>query len=200
MKATQLSLAIFLVAAVSFMSKAQDKPKLEYTVGTGVSIDRTHSLWGVNLTNELNMQLKQRFSLNLGLTYYQSLGSLYGKSLPESSAGKNEEQSSGIFFTPSLKYDLIQNPSGFNLSLGLGPSLQLGGATFISTPFSRVNVDSYTVDKYQRVGVMAELEAEWKSKNPNLRNAVSLSAYGYDKTFAWYLNLTYKVRFQLGKN
>ena len=47
---------------------------------------------------------------------------------------------------------------------------------------------------------MAELEAEWKSKNPKLRNAFSLSAYGADKTFAWYVNLTYKVRFGLGKN
>ncbi|MBN7812122.1 hypothetical protein J0A68_14310 [Algoriphagus sp. H41] len=200
MKANQLLLATFLLVATPFISKAQDKPKLSYTIGAGTTIDRSNSLWGMNFTNEFNIEFRERTSFNLGLSFYQSLGTLYEKSLPEGSGDQNKEQSSGIFFTPSIKYDLIQSPSGFNLSLAAGPSLQLGGETYLRSYFTGDPFASYSTNKLQRLGVMAELEAEWNSKNPNLKNAVSLSAYGAEKTFAQYVNLTYKLRFGLGKN
>lgn len=58
---------------------------------------------------------------------------------------------------------------------------------------------TYFSNKHRRVGVFLELQAEWKTKNPKLKNAASLSAFGADNTFPWYLNLTYKLRFDLGK-
>ena len=85
----------------------------------------------------------------------------------------------------------------------MGPSLQLGGDAY-ATNIDFFNPDEpnfvYFGNKYQRVGLMTELEAEWKSKNPNIRNAASISAYGTDFYFPWFINATYKVRFNLWKN
>lgn len=199
MKAHRLLLILLFCSLLPLATHAQVKPKLQYTVGFGSSIDGMNDLYGLNFSNELNVRLGKRTSFNAGLLFYQSLGSYNEKTLPEYSNGKNNEQSSAIFITPSFKYDIIQRPSGFNLTFSAGPSLQLGGETFIRSFYSGQPVSNYTVNKYQRVGLMIELEAEWNSKNPNRKNAVSLSAFGADNSIPWYLNATYKMRFKVGK-
>lgn len=199
MKTNQLFLILFFVSLFPLVSIAQEKPKLQYTVGFGSSIDRMNDLYGFNFSNEVNVRLGKRTSFNAGLSFYQSLGSYNEKTLPTYSNGKNKEQSSGIFITPSFKYDIIQRPSGFNLAFSAGPSLQLGGESFIRSFYTGTPTSNYTVNKYQRIGLFMELEAEWNSKNPNRKNAVSLSAFGADNAMPWYLNATYKIRFKLGK-
>ena len=199
MKSKHLLIILSFVCLFPIVSFAQEKPKLQYTVGFGSSIDGMNDLYGLNFTNELNVRLGKRTSFNAGFSFYQSLGSYNEKTLPEYSNGKNNEQSSGIFITPSFKYDIIQRPSGFNLAFSAGPSLQLGGETFIRSFYSGLPTSNYIVNKYQRVGLMIELEAEWNSKNPNRKNAVSLSAFGADNSIPWYLNATYKMRFKVGK-
>jgi hypothetical protein len=87
--------------------------------------------------------------------------------------------------------------------LAAGPSLQLGGQTFLFDLNSYTSAPpspTYVSSKYQRIGWLLELDAEWNTKNPKLKNAASVSAFGADNTFPWYLNLTYKVRFDLAKN
>lgn len=201
MKLKQILIMLSLVCLLPILSYAQEKPKLQYTVGFGTSIDGMNDFYGFNFSNELNFRLGKRTSFNAGLSFYQSLGSYNEKTLPTYSSGKNEEQSSGIFITPSFKYDIIQRPSGFNLAFSGGPSLQLGGETFLrgSNIGSGVPESTYYVNKYQRIGLMIELEAEWNSKNPNRKNAVSISAFGADNAIPWYLNATYKMRFKVGK-
>ncbi len=199
MKTNRILLLLFFSSFLSLSSFAQEKPKLQYTVGLGSSIDGMNLLYGLNFTNELNVRLGKRTSFNAGLTFYQSLGSYDEKTLPEYSNGKNNEQSSGIFITPSFKYDIIQSPSGFNLAFSAGPSLQLGGESFIRSYFTDVPTNQYIVNKYHRIGLFVELEAEWNSKNPNRKNAVSLSAFGADNAIPWYAHATYKMRFKLGK-
>lgn len=199
MKTHRLLLLLFVIACAPIVSHAQDKPKLQYTIGLGSTLDRTNSLWGVNFSNELNFNLRKRTSFNLGLTFYQSLFSTSTKSLQPESVGKNKDQSSGLFISPTLKYDILQRPSGFKLAFAFGPSLQLGGDTSLPLSYTGAPAQPYTINKYQRLGVTTELEAEWKSKNPNVKNAASISAFGADETFLWYFNLTYKVRFGLGK-
>ncbi|WP_339863900.1 hypothetical protein [uncultured Algoriphagus sp.] len=199
MKTHRLLLILLIFALAPIISHAQVKPKLQYTVGLGSSIDGMNDLYGINFSNELNVRLGKRTSFNAGLSFYQSLGSYNEKILPEYSNGKNNEQSSGIFITPSLKYDIIQRPSGFNLAFSAGPSLQLGGGSFIRSFYSGQPVSNYIVNKYQRIGLIIELEAEWNSKNPNRKNAVSISAFGADNSIPWYLNATYKMRFKVGK-
>ncbi|MCE7053210.1 hypothetical protein LZF95_00890 [Algoriphagus sp. AGSA1] len=199
MKINLLFLVLFFVSLLPIATYAQEKPKLQYTVGFGSSIDGMNDLYGLNFSNELNVRLGKRTSFNAGLLFYQSLGSYNEKTLPEYSNGKNNEQSSGIFITPSFKYDIIQSPSGFNLAFSAGPSLQLGGESFVRSYFTDVPTTHYIVNKYHRIGLFIELEAEWNSKNPNRKNAVSLSAFGADNAIPWYLNATYKMRFKLGK-
>jgi hypothetical protein len=198
MKTNQLFFILFFLIAIPVVSFGQEKPKLQYTIGFGPSVDLNNMLWGVNFSNELNVRLRKRTSFNAGLSFYQSLGSLEKKLLPPASDGKNREQSSGIFITPSLKYDIIQRPSGFKLSFAAGPSLQLGGDTFLPAYFTGVPPSDYVINKYQRIGVFAELETEWNSKNPNVKNAASISAFTADNGL-FYLNAAYKVRFNLGK-
>lgn len=200
MKTNQLLLAILLLTMVHATSFAQVRPKLQYTVGFGPSFDNNIGLWGVNFSNELNVSLGKRTSFNTNLTFYQSLGSTRGQTTPQNAYGN--DQSSGIFITPALKYDIIQRESGFKLALSMGPSLQLGGdAAAFNTNFSNPNEPNFVYfgNKYRRVGLMTELEAEWKSKNPNIRNAASISAYGTHEYFPWYINFSYKVRFGIGK-
>jgi len=199
MKTTLLFLSLSFLIIIPLSSFGQEKPKLQYTVGFGSSIDGINSLWGVNFSNELNIKLGRRTSFNTGLQFYQSLGSYNEKTLPSESNGQNREQSSGIFITPTLKYDLIQRPSGFNLALAAGPSLQLGGETYIVPSFFEGSPPIYFTNKLQRIGLFTELEAEWNSKNPNRKNAAGISAYG-TKDGLWYVNATYKLRFKLGKN
>ncbi len=200
MKTNQLFLVILLLTIVNTASFAQVRPKLQYTVGFGPSFDNNVGLWGVNFSNELNVSLGKRTSFNTNLTFYQSLGSTRGQSVFP--GAYDNDQSSGIFITPSLKYDIIQRPSGFKLALSMGPSLQLGGDAYVfNTNFSNPNEPNYAYfgNKYRRIGLMTELEAELKSKNPNIRNAASISAYGTHYYIPWYINFTYKVRFGIGK-
>lgn len=200
MKTTQLFLLFFFLVYLPKVSLGQDNPKVQYTIGLGSTLDRTNSLWGVTFSNELNVNLRKRTSFNLGLSFYQSLISTSPTSLVQESGWKNKNQSSGLFISPTLKYDILQRPSGFKLAFALGPSLQLGGDSYQPIYFNGVPAQPYIINKYQRLGMLAELEMEWKSKNPNIKNAVSISAYGVNETFPWYFNLTYKVRFGLGKN
>lgn len=200
MKTNLLFLSLFFLAFMPIVSFAQEeKPKLQYTIGGGASIDGNNLLWGLNMSNEINYKLGKRTSLNAGVLFYQSLGNLEKKVVFPGQ--KSRDQSSGIFITPTLKYDILQRNSGFKLAFAAGPSLQLGGETIEYRDFfepENPNPFMFT-NKYQRIGLFLELEAEWKSKNPNIRNAVSISAYGADFYFPWYINATYKMRFNIGK-
>ncbi|WP_338226333.1 hypothetical protein [Algoriphagus confluentis] len=201
MKANQLILLLIFFSSSQCLVQAQDRPKLQYTVGAGGSHDPNNMLYGLNFSNELNYRLGKRTSLNAGLLFYQSIGSFENDNFAPGQ--KNRNHSSGFFINPSFKYRLIQRPSEFNLSFALGPTLQLGGEGYIANinffnPEDGPNLASFT-DSYQRIGIFAELEAEWKTKNPNVRNAVSLAATGFDEYLRWYVHASYKIRFGIGK-
>lgn len=201
MKTNRLFLILFLLIGVQSFSNGQVQPKLQYSFGAGGSHDGNNMLYGLNFRNELNYRLGKRTSLNAGLLFYQSIGSLEKNNLTPGQ--KNRNNSSGLFITPSFKYAFIQRPSGFNLSFAIGPTLQLGGEGYITNvnffnPEDGPNLASFT-NSYQRIGIFAELEAEWKTKNPNVRNAVSLAATGFEDYLRWYFHASYKIRFGIGK-
>lgn len=201
MKTNLLFLLLFYLGFAPTVSLAQvEKPKIQYSMGGGFSVDRSNMLWGLNMTNEINYRLGKRTSLNAGISFYQSLGNLENKEVFPGQ--KSKDQSSGIFITPMLKYDILQRDSGFKLAFAAGPSLQLGGQSilFKDNFTDPENPNSFVFhNKYQRIGLMMELEAEWKTKNPNVRNAASISAYGADNDFPLFINVNYKVRFNFGK-
>lgn len=82
MKTNRLILILSLFCLLPFASSAQEKHKLQYSVGFGSSIDGMNDLYGVNFSNELNVRLGKRTSFNAGLLFYQSLGSYNKKTLP----------------------------------------------------------------------------------------------------------------------
>jgi hypothetical protein len=188
----------FFLGSVPLVSFAQEsEPRLQYAIGGGASIDGNNLLWGLHISNELNYRLGRKTSLNLGVSFYQSLGNLENRAV--NGFAKSINQSSGIFITPSLRYDILQRDSGFKLSFGAGPSLQLGGEAFRTRNIINTAdpIPMTFVNKNQRIGLLLELEAEWKTKNPNVRNALAISAYGADYYFPWFINATYKVRFNV---
>lgn len=196
----RISLFCMLCLLPTIAFSQEKDAKFRYSIGAGTSFDVNPNvkLWGLNIGGELNYQFAKRFSLNSGVSFYQSLGSL---EKIEILGFPNVDNSSGIFISPTLRYDIIQKDSGFKLSLGAGPSLQLGSETFRrlnpGDPSNRIPVT--VSNKYQRVGILLEAEAEWKTKNRNITNAFAISGYGAAYIFPWYLNATYKLRFQTGK-
>lgn len=184
---------IFILCLFPLIAFSQEKTsKIHYSFGGGTTIDNNNLLWGLNMGGELNYRFAKRFSVNTGVSFYQSLGNL------ESNELSDIDQSSGIFISPTLRYDIIQKGSGFKLAFGAGPSLQLGGESVrVRNFFNPQDPVPFTIiNKYQRVGLLLELEAEWKSKNPTIRKAVGISAFGADGFFPWFIGATYKVRFQ----
>jgi hypothetical protein len=201
MKTNQLLLTIILFIGICSASFGQVRPKLQYSIGTGFSHDGNNMLYGVNFSNELNYRLGKRSSINLGLMFYQSLGQLREYKFAPNQ--RNVDHSSGFFITPAFKYDIMQRPSGFKLSFSAGPTLQLGGEGYLSNinyfnPDAGPEVVSF-IDSYQRIGIFAELEAEWKTKNDHVKNAASISVTGFDEYLRWYVHASYKIRFGLGK-
>ena len=104
MKTNRLLLILFIMIGLHAISYGQDTPKFQYSIGAGVSIDNNVELYGVHFSNELNVRLGRRTSFNTNLTFYQSLGSIRKQSMPQNEYSK--DQSSGIFITPSLKWNL----------------------------------------------------------------------------------------------
>lgn len=201
MKTNRLLFLILILTLFQFSLYGQDRPKMQYSIGAGSSHDGNNALYGLNFSNEFNYRLGKRTSLNAGLLFYQSVGSFEKNEFAPGQ--KNRDHSSGFFITPSFKYAIIQRPSGFNLSLSLGPTLQLGGEGYISNinffnPEAGPQWASFT-NSYQRIGIFAEIEAEWKTKNPNIKNAASISATGFESGLRWYVHATYKIRFGIGK-
>ena len=102
MKTNRLFLIVFLFIGVQAIAFGQDNPKFQYSIGAGGTHDGNNMLYGVNFTNELNYRLGKRTSLNLGLMFYQSLGSF--RDYKFAPGQRNIDNSSGFFITPALKY------------------------------------------------------------------------------------------------
>jgi hypothetical protein len=195
MKISRLLLAILFLGTVPFCALAQEKEKPKFTFGIGPAIDDRLSLWGVNFVNEVDLSLSNRLTFTPSFTFYHSIGNL---DFNHPNKGlKKEDFSSGVFINPKLKYDILQGKNGFILSFAAAPSLQLGSQAFVSNiNFSNPENPQWArfPSKLTRLGLLLELEGEWKTKNPNLNQAISVSASGFDGEFPWYLMATYKIK------
>lgn len=195
MKTNRLLLAIFLLTLVHAASFAQEKEKPKFTFGIGPAIDNRLSLWGVNFVNEVDLSLSSRLTFTPSLTFYHSIGNL---DFNHPNKGlKKEDFSSGVFINPKLKYDFLQGKNGFTLSFAAAPAIQIGSQAFVSNINSSNPENPIWVkfpSKLTRLGLLLELEGEWKTKNPNINQALSMSASGFDGEFPWYLMATYKIK------
>jgi hypothetical protein len=195
MKTNRLLLAILFLAVVHVTAFAQEKEKPNFTFGIGPTIDNRLSLWGVNFVNEVDLPLSSRLTFSPSLTFYHSIGNL---DFNHPNKGlKKEDFSAGIFINPKLKYDILQGKNGFILSFAAAPSLQIGSQAFVSNiNFSNPENPEWVrfPSKLTQLGLLLEMEGEWKTKNPNINQAISVSASGFDGEFPWYLMATYKIK------
>ncbi|WP_139183578.1 hypothetical protein [Algoriphagus alkaliphilus] len=195
MKTNRLLLAILFLVMVHATSFAQEKEKPKFTFGVGPAIDHNLALWGINFVNEVDLSISKRFTFTPSLTFYHSIGNI---DFDHPNKGlKKEDFSSGIFINPKLKYDILQWKNGFILSFAAAPSFQIGSHAFVA------NINSSNPEspewwrfpsKFNRLGLLIELEAEWNTKNPNFNQAVGVSFSGYDLYMPWYIMATYKVK------
>lgn len=200
MKTNRLLLAILFLTTIHAASFAQEKEKPKFTFGAGPAIDQNLALWGINIVNEVDLSISRRFTFTPSLTFYHSIGNI---DFDHPNKGlKKEDFSSGIFFNPKLKYAVLQGENGFIFSIAAAPSLQTGSHSFVA------NVNSSNPEspewmrfpsKLNRLGLLLELEAEWKIKNPNINQAVGISFSGYDLYMPWYIMATYKIKFKSGE-
>ena len=197
MKTKTTILLMFLATFLHFGLQAQEKEKIRYTFGAGATHDGNLLLWGLNFVNEVDIPISKRFTFTPSLTFYHSIGTTEPNG--RFASQKSEDFSSGIFFNPKLKYDILQKDNGFKLSLSAGPSLNIGSQSFVS-PFLFSDPDEpeliLSSRSFVRLGLWMELEAEWNTKNPNIKNGVGLSVSGYEKYMPWYINATYKIKFK----
>lgn len=201
MKTNRLLLAILLLAMVQAASFAQEKEKHKFTFGAGPAIEHNLGLWGINIVNEVDLSISKRFTFTPSLTFYHSIGNI---DFDHPNKGlKKEDFSSGIFINPKLKYDILQAENGFILSFAAAPSFQIGSHAFVA------NINSSNPEspewmrfpsKFNRLGLLLELEAEWNTKNPNINQAIAISFSGYDLDMPSYIMASFKVKIKsLGK-
>lgn len=196
MKAKIFLITFLAILSCSISAWAQDKEKPKISLGLGGTLDSNLDLWGLNLTSEYDIPLSKRFSFVPGISFYHSVGQTF--KYPEGYPSKNKDYSKGIFINSLLKYDLIQHKSGFNLSIGMGPSYQIGKDSFLYN--SNITgqgepILSQVTRTQNRLLLKMEIEAEWKTKNSNIRNGVALGLVGTHDFFPWYTSITYKVKF-----
>lgn len=196
MKAKIFLITIFSFLACSICAWAQEKETPKLSLGFGGTLDSNLDLWGLNLATEYDIPLSKRLSFVPGITFYHSVGQTF--KYPEGYPSKNKDYSKGIFINSLVKYDLIKHNSGFNLSLGMGPSFQIGKDSFLyNSNFTGQGepVLSQITRTQNRLLLKIELEAEWKTKNPNIRNGIALGLVGTHDFFPWYASATYKIKF-----
>lgn len=193
---SKIKLVILILALGNcFSVLAQEKEKPTFTFGAGLAVDQNLALWGFNIVNEVDFSLSRRFTFTPSLTFYHSLGNL---DFDHPNKGlKKEDFSSGIFINPKLKYDILQGKNGLKLSFAAAPSLQVGSHAFVyNINFSNPESPEWArfPTKLTRIGLLLELEGEWKTKNPNINQAIAISFSGYDFDMPSYIMATYKIK------
>jgi hypothetical protein len=115
---------MFWISSISLGQESENSHNLTYKIGTGVLVEGNWGFYGFNVINELSFKVRDRFSINPSLTYYQSIiNSDFNYTFPED----REEFVSGIFTDVRFQYDIIRTKKDFRIGLAFGPSFQFGG-------------------------------------------------------------------------
>ncbi|UZD22745.1 hypothetical protein PBT90_04840 [Algoriphagus halophytocola] len=190
---------ILLTLFLGSSSFAQEAKNLTYYIGAGPAIDGNIGLYGIHVSNELSYSLGKRTTLNPSLTYYQSIKSFDNFDDPNF----GQDNSSGLFTSATLKYDVLKTKKDFRISLAFGPSFQIGSEN--STDGAYLRQDElgtyyeylYSIERFARLGYTQQVVFDWKSKNENRRNSALVSMSSFGGYWPWYLMATYRMGFKL---
>jgi hypothetical protein len=201
MKTITLTIFILLlISATSFAQQLEKSSNMTYRVGTGVLVEGNWGFYGLNVINELSFKVRDRFSINPSLTYYQSIiNSNFSYTFPED----REEFVSGIFTDVRFQYDIIRTKKDFRLGLAFGPSYQLGGEVIhlgyrLSNEEPRVQESSgFEITRHRRLGYVTQVTFDWQPANPNRRNTIGVSMSSFEGYWPYYLLVNYRLGFKL---
>lgn len=199
-KFTSTIFILLLISATSFAQQLEEKSNMTYRIGTGALVEGNWGFYGFNVINELSFKVRDRFSINPSLTYYQSIiNSNFAYTFPED----REEFVSGIFTDVRFQYDLIRTKKDFRLGLAFGPSFQFGGEAIhrgyqLNTDEPRVEESlGFAVESHRRLGYVSQVTFDWQPANPNRRNTIGISMSSFDGYWPYYLMVNYRLGFKL---
>ena len=190
---------LFLIAFVFLFGQnlfAQTDDKLTYFVGVGPAIDGNIGMWGINFSNELSFKVGKRGSINPSLTFYHSIGSFDNYE----DSHRNEDNSSGLFTSATIGYNLLKTKNDFKISVAIGPSFQLGSENALAGIYydeNDVPDYRYQIEKYNRLGITQQITFDWATKNENRVNSAMISMTSFEGYWPWYLMATYRIGFKL---
>jgi hypothetical protein len=191
---------MFWISSISLGQESENSHNLTYKIGTGVLVEGNWGFYGFNVINELSFKVRDRFSINPSLTYYQSIiNSDFNYTFPED----REEFVSGIFTDVRFQYDIIRTKKDFRIGLALGPSFQFGSEAIhrgyhLNAEEPRVEESlGFTVESHRRLGYVSQVTFDWQPANPNRRNTIGVSMSSFDGYWPYYLLVTYRLGFKL---
>jgi hypothetical protein len=167
-------LPLMVLGIVSCAFAQNNSKNMLYSVGIGLGTENNVGNYGLFLTNDLKISLAERLALNPRLSFFQSLR---GFEDPEQFGYSNH---SGLFIDLGLSYSLIAK-EGFNFSVNVGPSTEIGSETYSSIRVyeNGVLVDEvYEANKLRQFGFYADLEFAWIKDNCVHALAIKSNYYG----------------------
>lgn len=193
-KFTFILLTSIFISGINALAQTNDK--LTYYVGVGPAIDGNIGLWGINFSNELSFKVGKKGSINPSLTFYHSIGSFDNYE----DANRNNDNSSGLFTSATLGYNILKTKNDFKISIAIGPSFQLGSEnSFGGIYYNEIEVPNYLyrIEKFNRLGITQQITFDWAAKNENRVNSAMISMTSFEGYWPWYLMATYRIGFKL---
>ncbi len=191
-----LLIAFFL----SYFSVAQEFDRsLMYKIGIGPGIEGNIGLIGLVFSNELSIDLSNRFSVNPSLTFFGTVRqwTMYDDGTP------NNDHHSGFFTNITGQFDFIKTARNFNVGIGIGPSFEIGSSTFrTSGQFidGRWTNFTYDVNHHKRMGYVTNLVFSWNHQKKISNSSLLVSMYSFDNYYGYFLMTTYRAGFRLKKS
>lgn len=162
----------------------------EFRIGIGVLDELNIGNGGPYITNEAVFNVSERFSVNPGISFFQS--TYITNDVPW-----GKQNHSGLFLDLLLSYSLIKN-NLFGFAIKAGPSYQRGYESYREA--ARYEYDVLVYERYvhndlKRFGLIFELEFGFLS-NDRFFHYLSLQSKSFD-IFPEMLSVSYKFGFHI---
>jgi hypothetical protein len=185
MKTNLIFLLLTFLFAMNVNGQQPAKDKI-YSIGIGFGNENNVSNYGILFTNDLKLELLNRFYLNPRVGFFQSTGSL------EHADQFGYRSHSGLFLDCGISYAFVKKQN-FEITLNAGPSYEIGSETFLRSASIHndefINV-VYENNQLSRLGAYADIEFSWMIKNVVNTIGIKTNAYGF---YPEYVGIIYKI-------
>lgn len=172
-----------------FNAQGQETTKdMIFSIGVGFGNENNISNYGYFYSTDLKIELFNRVYLNPRVEYFRSTGSI------EKAEFFGERYHNGLFIDCGLSYSFVKKQN-FEISLNIGPSLEIGEEKFLRAS-SRINGvldEFYETNNLFRGGGYADLECSFTTKN--VVNTIGIKSYAFG-IYPEFLGLIYKIGFK----